>query len=80
MLQWILAEKLAELTGYTVEAIRNKKKKGVWLEGIHWTKFPDGRIGYRAEAIERWMQGFAYEAKRVSKSISRTAARDAERR
>ena len=82
MVQWVLINKLIELVGYSEDAIRAKIKKGVWLQGIHWRKAPDGRIFLNVEAIQRWIEGkaSAYAAIRVSRSTSRTGAKDAERR
>ncbi len=33
--EWVLAEKYEELTGVTCEAIRMRRKRGVWLDGKH---------------------------------------------
>lgn len=32
------------LTGYTEKAVRREIKEGVWLQGRHYRKAPDGRI------------------------------------
>ena len=56
-MKWVLIKKLAELTGYTENAIRCKIKKGVWLLGTHWRKAPDGRIHFNVEAIQSWIEG-----------------------
>jgi hypothetical protein len=52
---WVTIKKLADLTGYSPEAIRQKKKKGVWVENRHWRKAPDNRIVFNTEAIDRWL-------------------------
>lgn len=59
LMRWVTIKKLAELTGYSEDAIRAKKKKGVWLEDAHWRKAPDGRIVFNVEAIQRWLSGIA---------------------
>jgi len=56
-MKYVLASKLSELTGYTVDAIRGKRTYGVWLENIHWVKAPDGRLLFNIDAIYRWMEG-----------------------
>lgn len=58
-MKWVLIKVLARQSGLTEDAIRAKKKNGVWLEGIHWRKAPDGRIWFNREAIERWVEGRA---------------------
>jgi hypothetical protein len=54
-MNWVLIKKLAEVSGYSEEAIRQKKKKGVWVENRHWRKAPDNRIVFNTEAIDRWL-------------------------
>lgn len=59
MINWVRIKKIAELTGYTEEAIRNKRKKGVWRENIHWRKAPDNRLVFNIKAIGQWLEGKA---------------------
>ncbi len=56
-MNWVTIKKLAELTGYSPEAIRQKKKKGVWAENLHWRKAPDNRIVFNTKAIDEWLSG-----------------------
>ena len=56
-MNWVTVKKLAELTGYSTEAIRQKKKKGVWAENRHWRKAPDNRIVFNTKAIDEWLSG-----------------------
>lgn len=62
---WVLIKKLAELTGYTEDAIRAKVKKGVWLQNCHWRKAPDGRIHFNLRAIQAWIEGVPPKSARV---------------
>lgn len=57
MFQWVVVKKVVELIGYTDDAIRAKIKKGVWLEGKHWRKAPDGRIFFNLVALQAWIEG-----------------------
>jgi hypothetical protein len=57
MIKWVLINKVIELIGYTDDAIRAKRSKGIWLEEIHWRKGRDGRLYFNLEAIQRWMEG-----------------------
>jgi hypothetical protein len=56
-MRWVLIKLLTQQSGYTENAIRAKIKKGVWLEGRHWRKAPDGRIHFNLEAIQSWIEG-----------------------
>ncbi len=56
-MNWVRICKLAELSGYTVNAIRKKISSGHWVQGVHWRKAPDGRLFFNKQAIERWVQG-----------------------
>jgi len=58
-MKYVTIKKLAELTGYSEDAIRAKRKRGIWLFGIHWRKSPDGRLQFNIEAIEQWIEGKA---------------------
>lgn len=56
-MRYCLIKKLSEETGYTEKAIRSKIEQGVWLEGVHYRRAPDGRIHFNRERIERWIEG-----------------------
>jgi len=43
-LRWMLVPLFCALTGCTEKAVRRKIKDGVWLQGRHFSKAPDGRI------------------------------------
>ena len=54
---WVLINKLADYTGYSDDAIRAKKTRGIWKEGVHWRKGPDNRVLFNMVAIQSWMGG-----------------------
>jgi len=58
-MNWVLIRKVVEMLGYTDDAIRAKIKRGVWQEGTHWRKAPDGRIFINLRAIQAWVEGKA---------------------
>ncbi len=58
-MRWVTANRLAEISGYTEEAIRCKQKRGIWREHKHWRRAPDGRILFNVSEIERWIEGKA---------------------
>jgi hypothetical protein len=53
----VTIKKFSELTGLTEEAIRQYRKKGQWIEQIHWVKAPNGRIFIKVKAVFAWIQG-----------------------
>jgi len=56
--KYVVASKLAEMTGLTVAAINAKRVQGKWLQNIHWRQPPDeNTIYYCVPAIERWIEG-----------------------
>ena len=60
------------LTGYTVNAIETKIKRGVWVEGREWRRAPDGRVLIDMRGYERWIesQNCAVPKKRAISSNS----------
>lgn len=52
--EWVLAEKYEELTGVTCEAVRMRRKRGVWLDGKH-TKVVLRRIYVNIKAADKWI-------------------------
>ena len=45
------------LTGYTVNAMERKIKRGDWIEGKVWKRAPDGRVLIDMEGYARWVEG-----------------------
>lgn len=56
-MHWVTISKVVEYTGYTDDAIRAKKQRGEWIEGIHWRKAPDNRLVFNLLGIQKWMGG-----------------------
>jgi hypothetical protein len=51
-----------EQTGYSADAIDKKIKRGVWREGVHYRRAPDGHILLDWEAYEAWVENRPPEA------------------
>lgn len=66
MLEWVTIQKLAEESGYTVEALRSKINRGDFIEGYHWRKARDGRIHFNIKAYNQWVSGERLELKSVA--------------
>lgn len=56
-LEWVLIPMFSTLTGYTEKAIRRKIQDGVWLQGRHYRKAPDGRVAMNLQEFYRWVEG-----------------------
>ena len=55
-IEWITIQKLAEITGLTIESIRAQIKKGKLIRGYHWVK-QNGRIFISTEKYNEWITG-----------------------
>lgn len=58
-LEWCLIPIFCQLTGYTEKAVRMKIEKGVWLQGRHYRKAPDGHITMNIQEYYKWVEGAA---------------------
>ena len=58
MVQFITLKKYAELSGYSVNAIQMKIKKGIWRKDKHVIKSPDGRLHINVEEVEKWLTSY----------------------
>jgi len=56
-LRWMLLPLFCTLTGYTDKAVRRKIEEGIWLQGRHYRKAPDGRITIDLQAYYSWVEG-----------------------
>ena len=45
-----------------MEAVYEKIRVGVWVEGRHYRRAPDGHILIDLEAFERWVEGHSQAA------------------
>jgi hypothetical protein len=54
--RWVLIPLFATLTGYSEKAVRRKIEEGIWLQGKHYQKAPDGRITMNMQAYYAWVE------------------------
>jgi Putative excisionase (DUF1233) len=59
---WVLPIIITSDIGYTAKAMEIKRQRGIWLEGSHWKKAPDGKIVYNFPAIQEWLSGETHAA------------------
>lgn len=55
--KYVLIPLFCKLTGYTEKAVRRKIGDGVWIQGKHYRKAPDGRITINMLEYYRWVEG-----------------------
>ena len=66
--------KIAEETGYTEKALRNKIQTGVWEYGVQWWYAPDNRIIVSIEAYNSWVEsGLGQESAQQAQAQSKSA-------
>jgi len=53
--RFVTLKQFETLTGYTVDAVNSKIKRGDWLEGAVFIKAPDGRNLIDLEGYEEWV-------------------------
>lgn len=54
-IQWVKLELYEKLTGDTAEAVRNRRKKGIWKDGLH-SKVVNGRIWVNLIEAQEWVK------------------------
>ena len=54
-MRYTTVEKFSELSGYTLDAIRSKIKRGDWIQGHEWQRAPDGRVLIDIGGFESWV-------------------------
>ncbi len=58
--RYVLIPKFCEMTGYSAEAIRQKIKEGVWIEGHQYKRGTDRHVFIDIEGFEKWVEGQRY--------------------
>lgn len=56
-LEWVLIPVFSAVTGYSEKAVRCKIHEGVWLEGRHYRRAPDGHITMHLPSYYKWVEG-----------------------
>ena len=54
--KYALLPLFAAITGHTVKACQRKIETGVWREGQHYRRAPDGRILMDLEGYQKWVE------------------------
>lgn len=54
--KWVRVKLYAQISGITEDAISKKRQNGVWLQGVHWRKAPDGNVMINWQACDAWVE------------------------
>lgn len=57
--EWVTLDKYCETTGDTHDAVRARRKKGIWPDGIITRIGPNGRIWVCLQLAYRWVENAA---------------------
>jgi hypothetical protein len=55
-LVWVKVVKYCELSGDSKESVADKRKSGLWLEGVQYVIAPDGNTWVNLREVELWVQ------------------------
>lgn len=69
--RFVTLKQFEALTGYTVDAVNSKIKRGDWLEGAVFIKAPDGRNLIDLEGYEEWVVQGRVASGQLHKAASR---------
>lgn len=49
--------------GDSVKAVYARRKKGAWIQGIHYQKSPDGKLWVNLIEVKQWIEQSKYRVK-----------------
>lgn len=55
--KFVMIPVFIEITGYSDKAVRRKIEEGIWRNGVHFRKSPDGHIHIDMPAYYAWVSG-----------------------
>lgn len=56
MVKWVKLKKYCQISGDTTNAVHGKRKRGMWLDGLHCKVGPDGNLWVNLEEVEKWVE------------------------
>ncbi len=54
-MNWVKLKRYCELSGDTSDAVHAKRRKGVFVDGVHCKVGPDGNLWVNTTAVEQWV-------------------------
>ena len=55
-MKWVKLKKYCHETGDTINAVYSKRKRGMWLDGLHCKLGPDGNLRINLVEVEKWVE------------------------
>jgi len=55
-MRWVKLKRYCVLTGDTTDAVHGKRKRGMWIEGLHCKVAEDGNLWVNLDMVEEWIQ------------------------
>lgn len=55
-MKWVKLKKYCEISGDSIDAVHQKRKKGLWLDGVHCKIAADGNLWINLIEVERWVE------------------------
>lgn len=55
-MKWVKLKKYCQETGDTTNAVHCKRKRGMWLDGLHCKLGPDGNLWVNMVEVEKWVE------------------------
>lgn len=55
MIKWVKLKRYCEISGDTNHAVHAKRKRGMWLDGLHCKLGPDGNLWINLVEVEKWV-------------------------
>ena len=57
-MKWVMLKKYCQETGDTEDAVRWRRKAGIWADGKHSKVGPNGRIWVNVEEVQKWVEAY----------------------
>ena len=55
IMKWVKLPKYCEMSGDTANAVHARRKKGIWLDGLH-CQVRHNTLWINIEAVEKWVE------------------------
>lgn len=52
---WVTVKKAAEMSGYTPDALKQKRGTGALVQGVHWKHGTDGKVLINVKAFNNFL-------------------------
>ncbi len=54
-MKWVKLQKYCNISGDTANAVHARRKKGIWLDGVH-CQVRNNNLWINTEAVEKWVE------------------------